>query len=222
MKNIILTFTALLLLETNFAPVYSQQEEKHDFRQYLFPAFSVSVVKSSNSKPSKLLLNYNTITENMVFLQNSQYFDLVTSVPVDTIYMNDKKFIPLEDFYVELVYEGAITFAIQHRSNLKEPGVPAGYGTTSQTSAAGYVSNVKMKSGIYNINIPKEYEIEYSPVYWIYKNGKWNKYFSESQLIKLFPEKSKEIRQFIKENRIKFDKPADLAKLAAYCNELYR
>ncbi|HRT90519.1 MAG TPA: hypothetical protein P5257_10410 [Bacteroidales bacterium] len=222
MRKVVLSIVTLFLTVAFLTSAYSQEEKKQDFRQYLFPAFTVSIVKTSSSKPSKLMLNYNTVTENMVFIQNGEYFDLVTNGVVDTIYMNNKRFIPLEDFYVEVISEGSFTFSIQHRSNLKEPGMPAGYGTTSQLAASNYLSSVRLKSGYYNINIPQGYEVEYSPVYWVQKEGKWYKYLGENQFLKIFPEKSKELKQFIKNNRIKFDKPGDLVKLADYCNYLYK
>jgi len=43
---------------------------------------------------------------------------------------------------------------------------------------------------------------------------------TEKQFLALFPEISNELKSFIKENKIHFDRKADLAKLVKYCNSL--
>ena len=43
---------------------------------------------------------------------------------------------------------------------------------------------------------------------------------NERQFLKLFPDHETELKQFIKQNKIKFDKVPDVMKLAEYYNKL--
>jgi hypothetical protein len=43
---------------------------------------------------------------------------------------------------------------------------------------------------------------------------------NEKQFLKLFPEKSDQLKSYIKENRLKFEKQEHLIKLVKYCSSL--
>ncbi|MGQ9620532.1 MAG: hypothetical protein ACUVTX_06045 [Bacteroidales bacterium] len=191
-------------------------------KQYLFPAFNVGSVKSKTGKPRNLILNYNTITEKMVFEQKGQYYDLIGQESVDTIYLLGKRFIPYEKFFLDVIWQGKITLAVQHRSSLRAPGKPVGYGGTSELAAANYLSGVELSGGYYNLKLPEGYEVTYTPVNWIKTGEIWERFLTIKQFVKLFPEYSDELNLFIKKNRIKFDRTEDLIKLVEYCNSLMK
>lgn len=67
----------------------------------------------------------------------------------------------------------------------------------------------------------QDFEIRYLPVFWIRKDGNMNSFIGKKQFLKIFPEKKKELNAFMKTRNIKFEDPADVRKLAEYCNELY-
>jgi len=203
------------------AAVSSQENNPPEMRQYLFPAFTVGTVKTKVGKPKNIILNYNTVTEKMVFEQKGQYYDLIGQESVDTIYLQKKKFIPHENFFLEVAFEDKIALGIQHRSNLQAPGKPVGYGGTSELASANYITGIELSTGYFNLNIPEGYVVRYSPFYWVKKDNEWYKFLSAKQFVNIFPEHSADLNQFIKKNKIKFDRPDDLIRLVKYCNDTY-
>jgi len=201
---------------------FTQEEEQSAMRQYLFPAFNVGSVKTKTGNPKNLILNYNTITEKMVFEQKGQYYDLIGQASVDTIFLLGKKFIPYGKFFLEVIWQDKISLGIQHRSSLHAPGKPVGYGGTSELAASDYLSGVELSSGYYNLKLPNEYVVKYSPVNWVKIGDTWERFLTIKQFIKLFPDYSDELNQFIKKNRIKFDRSEDLIKLTEYSNSLIK
>jgi hypothetical protein len=200
----------------------AQNETGLKLEQYLFPEFSKTRVKMKAGKDLTLLLNYNTVTETMVFLQNGQFFDMTNQEAVDTVYLNTRMFIPHGNAFFEVVVNGPVSFFIQHKSDLRSPGMPAGYGGTTELAAAKYVSNIKVSGAMYNVKLPTDYIINPSPVEWVRINDDFSSFFNERQFLKIFPEKVDQLNKFIKASKIKVINRDDLIKLGNYCNEIMR
>ena len=73
--------------------------------------------------------------------------------------------------------------------------------------------------GYYNLKLPDDYTVKLDQIFWIKKDSLQN-YSTERQFLKLFPEKEAELKEFIKKQKIKFDKPADQVRMVERCNEL--
>ncbi len=55
-------------------------------------------------KTNTATMNYNTVTEKMVFISNDKYYDLTNPETVDTVILNGCKFVPVgKSFYEVLV-----------------------------------------------------------------------------------------------------------------------
>jgi hypothetical protein len=53
-------------------------------------------------------------------------------------------------------------------------------------------------------------------------NKEMHRFLNERQLLKIFPAKEEQIKQFINQSDIDINKPGDLLKMANFCNELFR
>lgn len=188
----------------------AQTNVTQDLTQYLFPEFSKSTVKMKKGGDITLMLNYNTVTERMVFEQKDQFFDMVNQETVDTAYLQNRKFVPFGKAFYEVLVNAPVSLFIQHRSNLMAPGKPAAYGGTSEVSASTYLSSIYLETGFYNFKLPSDYKVKASPVNWVRINDNLSSFFNERQFLKIFPQKEGELKKFIKENKIKFEKHEDL------------
>jgi hypothetical protein len=211
---------AILLIQSN--PANSQIEKYQNLPQYLNPDFIVSRVKMKVGKDLNILLNYNLVTERMVFFQKEQAYDLLNQGSVDTIYMNGSRFIPYEKAFFEVIPEPNLTFFIQHRGRILPPAKPAAYGGTSEVSSSTYLTRIDLSSGIYNMKLDDELRIKFDSMYWVRLNGNMMSFTNEKQLLKLFPGKEESIKQYIRKNRLKFEKREDLLKICAFCSEIMK
>jgi len=198
--------------------LYSQITSYESSPQYLFTDFSMSQVKMKNGQVYTTLLNYNTITQRMVFIKGNEYLDLTNYQMVDTIYLNDRVFIPVGKVYYEVLLSGPVSLFVQHIGKLR--GKPTAYGRTSQASSNYYLTNVNTIGGTHNLPLPPDYIVEVTTIYWIRKANAWLDFTNKKQFLKLFPEKSTQLKNFIKENRLKIDKPEHLKNLVGYYNSL--
>ncbi len=168
------------------------------------------------------VLNYNTVTENMVWEKDSKLLDLTNMESVDTIFLQNRKFVPFNKVFYEVLVNAPISLFIQHKSDLVPSGSPSGYGGTSQTASIKNLSSVSLNSGTYNLEMPPDYTINPSSVYWIRKSDTMFSFLNKRQFLKIFGGENDEIEKFIKQNRLKTENRDDLIKLVNYCNEVIR
>ena len=204
----------------------AQSEQLDNLPQFLLPAFSKSIVKMDAGKDLTLMMNYNVITEKMVFLQKNQVYDLLNQQNVDTIIMNSMKFVPVGNAFHEVILRGPVNLYIQHKGKIQDPGKPAAYGGTSQVSSSTYLERVDFgNSGnsIYNKKLPEELIVEPSTIYWISFNNNKFSFTNERQFLKVFPGKEGEIKKFIKGHpRFKFENSEDVIKLVKFSYDLIK
>jgi hypothetical protein len=211
--------TVILMLIAGM-PAKSQDEGRDGFQQFLFPTFSNSLLKTKGGKEVNIILNYNMVSEKMVFEQKDQYFDLANPEQVDTAYIQNRKFIPHEKEFLEVLVPGNSPFYVQHKAELQAPQRPGAYGTTSALTSSNYLVGYQTDMGYYNFKLPDGYTVKKSPFYWIRRGEEWIKINSEKQVPKVFPGSKEQIRDFIKENKINAARTTDMVKLGIFCNSL--
>jgi hypothetical protein len=214
----ILLLLAITLSET----IKSQESSKISSSQYLFPDFKMSKIQMKSGQDQMVPVNYNTLSEKMVYQKGSDLLDLVNTDMVDTVFLQDSKFVPADNSFHEVMLVAPVSFFIQHKGKLIPPGTPAGYGGTSQTSATSVKSSIQTPQGYYNLKLPDDYTVRQDDIYWIRKGGKYYSFVNERQFLKLIPDEISDIKQFIKLNNIKFAKIPDVVKLLKYYNQIVR
>jgi hypothetical protein len=210
---------ALFLEPSGFV---SSQEAFVDYPQFLNSEFLASRVKMKAGKDLNLIMNYNLVTEKMVFLQKDQVYDLLNQGFIDTIYMGNKKFITHEKVFFEVHPGEPSTLFVQHRGRLMSPPKPAGYGGTSELSSSTYMNRVEMGSQVYNMKLEDALRVKYDPLYWVQTKDNMVSFVNEKQFLKIFPGKEDAIKQYIKKNKLKFEKLDDIIKIWSFSNNLIK
>lgn len=211
--------TGLILSAISF-PMSAQTDSLHNMPNLLLPKFTKSVVKLKSGKINTAVLNYNKVDQEMVFLQNKQTLILNEPQLVDTIFMANRTFIPFEKGFYELAVKAPVTLFIQHKSYVEFEGTPTLYGAKSQTTAPSYVRQIYGANGAIDLAIPKGYKVVDDTQYWIRKIDGLTMFDTKREFLRIFPEKEKELNQFISKNKVNFDKYEDVVKLVNYCNEI--
>lgn len=184
--------------------------------QYYFENFSEGKVKMKNGQVQTHVLNYNTVTEKMVFTRDGKYYDIGNPRMVDTVFIRDIKFVPAGNVFYEVLISGSPALYVQFKGELLPAGKPVGYGGTSQLAASNYLSSVELSGGRYNLPLPSDYIVKISPLYWIRKGDEFSSFINEKQFLNLFPYKAGQLKEFIRKNRIKTDRKEDVIKLVNY------
>lgn len=211
-------FQTLLLISLS-ASLYAQPELRRvELSHYVFPAFVEGTVKQKSGEVNKALLNYNTITEEMIFEQAGQKLALDKLENIDTVYIQNRKFIPFANMFYEVALNTPIGLYIQHKAEIIPPGSNTGFGT-SQTSAITNVSDLKAAGAAYKLRLPDEFQITSKTVYWLKKNNNYYVFRNEKNLQDLIPDKAEAIKKYAKDNKVNFKSPQDLVGIVQFCNQ---
>lgn len=184
--------------------------------QYLFDDFSKCKVKMKDKNIKTAVMNYNTVTGCMVFIRDDEYLDLLNPEMVDTIYLNDRLFIPVGNAFYEVLQSGPVSLFIQHKGEVLPPGKPAAYGGTSETSSSDYITTINLPQGQFNLPLPTDFKVRLTTIYRIRQDNVWLDFTNVNEFLKLFPEKKDRLKKFIKENHLKMNNPEHVKKIVDY------
>ena len=196
------------------------QDHKREITHYIFPEFVKGTVLMKSGGKNVVMLNYNALTEEMIFDANGKKLAIGPLDQVDTIYINDRKFFPVEKTFVELIHKGKYELYARHRCNMVDPGKPAAYGGTSQTSAVTTYSSYMTSGQVYELALPEGVQTKAYTDYWLKKEGKLTAVVSLRQLAKQFQEKSDPFKKFVKEHKVDYDSQASILELISYLESL--
>jgi hypothetical protein len=221
MKTPLKTSLLFVILMLFFTTATSQTNSPVKLPQFLFPEFSAGKVMLKTGSQS-VQLNYNMIDEEMIFSQRGSYMALSNIENIDTVIIQNRKFVPVGKPFYEVVVKRDIPFFIQHKSKYASEGTATAYGMTSQVNERTNATTMKSAGQIRTLETPDNVKVVPEKVYWVKKNGEMKKFINERQLIKIFSEKEDDLKKFIKDSSIDITDRDDLIKLGNYCNELMK
>lgn len=186
---------------------------------YILPAFVKGTVQQKTGGTHQAMLNYNSMTQEMVFVQNGTNMALGQTENIDTVFIENRKFIPVGAVFYEIVPAGASPLYVNHKCRVIPPGTDAGYGTTSQTSSSGNISKISNNAVSYLLKLPDDYKIIPETEFLLKRDNEYSKVSNAKQVAKLFPSKSDAIQDFAKKNKINFKSREDMIRLIQFCNQ---
>lgn len=211
MKRLIILLVISFVLSVAYAQV-----KVVEVTHYLFPEFTKGIVLMKNGIKNETLLNYNSLTEEMIFENNGTKLAIGQPELVDTVFVKGRKFFLLNGKFVELINNSKYKLYAEHKCTIKDPGKPAAYGGTSQTSATSTYSSFFTGGQVYDLKLPEGYETKPFVDYWLVKDGEVSKFLSIRQLAKLFSEKDNSFKEFVKKHDVKYTDQSGIIELIRY------
>lgn len=197
------------------------QVQVTEISHYLLPEFTEGFIHMKSGIKNEYLLNYNSLTEEMIFKDKGKTLAIgyTEMLLIDTVFIMDRKFLKLNDVFVELIYHSTYDLYAENKCSLVDPNKPAAYDGTSQTSASSSYGSLISGSTIYDLKLPDDYEVKPYTYYWFRKNGELNKFISIKQLMKLYRNKKRLFRAYLKENDVKYEDQDCIVELIKFLEE---
>ena len=137
---------------------------------------------------------------------------------VDTIYIDDKKFVPVKEAVYEIVTPAEQIPLFVNYTNKTRPIVATVDHNGGSKQAGSQVSNT-VSDAYVNRTFRGNYSVEFIRHFLLKKRQSFYKVNNEKQLIRVFPESEVAIRKFIFENKTNFSSLTDMINLVVFCNE---
>jgi len=179
---------------------------------YVLDSFATGKVMVRSGQIHNQVLNYNIVTEEMIFRENNKFLAIAYPEDVDTILIHERKFIPVNNVFYELISNNKYPLFVKFTSTVKEPGTQTGFGATNTTAATSLKSLIR-EGGAYVLKLPDDFQIIPVRTFFVRKNMHYYPFNNEQQFTRLFPEKKQFIREWIKDLKTNFSKQEDLILL---------
>lgn len=189
-----------------------------EINHYILPEFVEGTILLKTGVDYEVMLNYNSLTEEMIFISEDQKLaiDNNTLALIDTVYLEDKKFIAHDKKFLELLLDSENDLFVEYLCRIRYPGKPTGYGGTSQTAAVTSYSQIQSDGILYELHLPDEYETKPYVNYWVKKDGEMHLIANVRQLRRLFSDKKNVYDEYGKEHKVQFDNPESIFGLVKY------
>lgn len=190
---------------------------------FVFPQFVKGTVLQKGGGVVEAQLDYNTITQEMMFDKDGSKLVLDQTDNIDTAYLDGRKFIPAKTGFYEKLTNTPVALYVQYKSTAVNSNASIGAGGGSNNAVGGFVGvkQVKGSSKIdnYALQLPAGYSVKAQNTYFFQKGGQFYAATDAKKVAKVFPDKEVQLSAFVKDNNINFGKSEDMVKLTEFLNK---
>jgi len=189
----------------------------------LFPEYQKGNVYFKNHKVVGSLLNYETVTKEMLFKQNDQVLSLGLTQTIDSVVIAGRVFVNYEKCeFFEKTSAGNGDLYIQYISTLISQGKQAGFGGYSQVSKVESIGSMTTTDGgqthqTDELSSNERFKARINFSFWIRRDGKFIAISSQKQVLKAFPNKKQKIQSYLTDHKIDFESVDDVKSLLNFC-----
>jgi hypothetical protein len=220
-KNFLRITVFLFIASTN---LFAQETKSNS--PYVFPEFVKATVLQKGGAVVEAQMNYNMVTQKMLFTKDGANLVLDNYENIDTLYLNNRKFVPARQVFFEKITNTAIPLYVQYKGKAMLAGATSVANKSNNTAIGGIVGvgvkgekNDPNQIKSYNLHLADGYLFVPENEYWLQKGGSFYPTNTLKKIVKLFPGKEGQINDFIKQNNISMSKTDDMIKLIEFCNK---
>lgn len=185
---------------------------------YALDSFAAGTVLLKNGTSTPAVLNYNTLTGEMIFVSNGKYLALAAPQDVDTVFIPPHKFVPVAAKFCEWLGGTQPALFKEYTCTIKEPGTEAGFGKTT-TAAATSLKTLIRSGGAYDLNLPTDFELVPATAYYLRSKGKFYKLANAKGAAKAIPAKKEAIEEWLKTHPAKFSSQEEAVRFVQAIQE---
>lgn len=213
MKKILISFALLTAYQMSLAQI-KPVEVSH----YLFPDFTQGTILMKNGTQRSAQLNYNSMTEEMVFEERGQRLAISEAdmQRIDSVFIEGRIFVIINQKFKEVLINDSYILYAEHKCNVVSPGKPAAYGGRSHSSTSTSYGRITTSAGIYELKLPDGYEAKPYIVYWLRKSDQLERFANVRQLRRLYSDKRNELRDYTRRHDVDFNNQDDVKRLIRF------
>ena len=203
----------ILLIFLTFLHLISFGQEK---RILLFKKYEKGIVLFKNHTKTHTLLNFDAANNNIMFKQGNEEMILINSNQVDTVYIGNRKFLPINKVYLECILTKYGEVYVHWNLKNVYKGKRGAYGITTQAKVES-INTSQMNYGYYENQYVDVYQQSNRNVYYLFRDEKSIVIKNEKHVLDAFPEYKDNIKKYMKEEEVNWRDTKKVIKLLEYC-----
>ena len=224
---ILIRYTDLSAQDSTLVTVKAGEKIEDVLKQsdiYFYPQFIYSKVLFKDGRVADPYMNYNRLYDQMLFISEKGDTLALTDVKNIEFIVNDWDVFYYSGGYLRLIADDTVIKLAEKQiwevADIRKMGTFNTPTNTVAITSVGYFSDgrdaAKSKELILNAETLLRKETQY------YFGDKYNHFVraSKKKLMDLFPKDEQRIENYLKENKVKFDKKDDLEKLCKFLHQL--
>lgn len=191
-----------------------------DSVKFHYPTFTQGTVFFKDGTASGALLNYNMLSGEMQFINTKgDTLAMANEGAIKCVAIGNDSFFYDKAFLQQIAGNSTAKLAKKESLIIGDSRKAGGYGGVSSTSAITTISNMRVNGEATHLTVQQEVTLTKETTYFI--GDAYNHFLpaTRKNLIKLFGTKQSAIEQYLKDNKVAFNKEEDLKALIAFLQQ---
>ena len=180
----------------------------------LFPDFAEAIILMKDGQQKKMYVNYNKSTEELLVASGPIIMGInnTENELLDTAYINDRKFIRLDNKFLELTYHSKATaLLVQYKCKII-------YSSSINYLPVGFRRDSPQMT-TYKTKTSNQFIVDEYNIYWIKKDDILHEVTTQYDFRKIFIDQKKQLRKYINKQDVDFNDTRQVAALVRYLDE---
>lgn len=187
-----------------------------EFAYYLFPSFAEGSAKVKSGGQSIYKMNFNMLLCQMQFINEHGDTLNIDPAEIDSIIVNNKTFFYKKGYY-EVVADFDSVKLLVLRNVKYEPVKTGAMGLPSHGNSIDSYATLRDENDTKQLILNEDLDIYLESTYFLAKKNGDMVTATKSNFLSSFKKNKPDIQQFIKSNKLNFNKESDLEKLLDFC-----
>lgn len=184
---------------------------------YVFPIFQKGTVYLINGDSTMRSMNYNAVTEEMVYDERGRLLALDMPELIKHIRLGENVLIEPRDgkFYQRLANYGDGLF-VYYKYKVIPPSSPSAYGGNANTTSTTNWSSLSDNKMLYELSLPNEFKLMKTKEFILFI-GQESYKVNRALVKKLFPERADALKSYEKNHKLDLKDPEDVRTFIGIC-----
>lgn len=184
--------------------------------RYQYPEFSDGVVMFKDSTYTAALMNYDILYGEIEFISKKDTLQIMGKKDIRYVALHEDTFYYDKGYMRKLAGDENLMLAEHRFVKIVDNQKQGAYGTTSSTSAVSSYNSLPSSGGYYNLVVNEDLLLKKVVDLFMYTPAGGFELFRRKNFLSAFPEKEEEMKKYLKEQPVDFNKREDLIRLTRY------
>jgi hypothetical protein len=186
--------------------------------RYRYPDFIPGTVVFKSGKSSDMKFNYNLLFSEIEFVQAAETLSITKKKDLRYVAAQDTFY--YDNGFIEIISGGQMKVGLKQYYKIRDVLKSGAYGTTVRSGSADTYNSISANGLTYGLIPNEDIELQKMIEYYLYTPSNGYTLFIKKNVLQLFPERSDEIKAYLKANKVDFDSRDDLLRFADFLRTL--